>query len=311
MKKLSLLLISFFIVTCFFLISCKNEKVLSGKKYIFKKLFEVPISTDTHDSLLSIYHSNFKYTKDYYLVTPTEFSPTQFIPGPVLLMIDPDTNFYIANAYENIKVFNKSGKFIYKFEYPNDFRASSHYMDENRNVFILLMPGDQNEKKKIVYKINWKQHIESLLSDSETSQLQSGIFNPQNYLERKKKEQGTGKIYFDAIWGTAMRSILTNENGRFIEPKSLNVYRFDTSYNINLNYNIPDKYLYDSLIISNYFNDKVVDISSTKIDKNGNIYISGVRSNEVERIKLDYDRREIDAIKVYSPKFFLCEFERR
>ena len=310
MKKLSLSLISFFIVTCFFLISCKNEKVLSGKKYIFKKLFEVPISTDTHDSLLSIYHSRAKYTKDYYLVTPTEFSPTQYIPGPRLMMIDPDTNFYIANAYENIKVFNKNGKFIYKFEYPDDYQASDHFMDENGNALILLMPGDQNKKKKIIYKINLQNHIEILLSDSETSQLQSGLFS-QNYLERKKKEQGTGNIYFDVTWGTAMRSILTNENGRFIEPKSLNVYRFDTSYNINLNYSIPDKYLYDSLIMTNYFKDKVIDVSSFKFDKHGNLFISGVRSNEAERTKLDYDGKEINAFKVYKPKFFLCEFERR
>jgi len=297
-------------ITSFLLISCKNDEGISHKKYVFKKLFEVPISTNTHDTLLSIYHSRAKYSKDYYLVTNTQFSPTQFIPGPCLFMIDFDTNFYIYNAYENIKVFNKNGKFIYKFEYPEGFHAADHSMEENGNAFILLIPDDKDEKKKIVYKINLKERTESLLSDDEINKLQSNLFNHKNALERKKKEQGTGNFYFEVTWGPGTKTIFTNENGRFITPSYLIIYKFDTSYsNIPLKRE-PNEYLFDSLDISKYSNDKVFDVSITKIDKNGNIFISGVRSNEVERIKFDYDGVEVDAIKVYRPKFFLCEFER-
>lgn len=310
MKKLSLLFTPFLLITSFFLISCKNDREIGDKKYIFKDLFEVQISNDTHDSLLSIYHSRAKYTKDYYLVTNTQFSPAQSIPGPGLIMIDHDTNYYIANAHENIKVFNKNGRFIYKFEYPEGFNVADYSMDKNNNALISLIPLDQNVKKKIVYKISLKEHTESLISDADTNQLQSGLFNPQNYLERKKKEQGTGNFYFDVTWGTGMKSLFSDDNGRFIEINPLNVYKFDTSYNIDINY-IPNEYLYDSLDITNYLSDKVISISSVKIDKNGNIFISGVRSNEAERTKLDYDGKEVDAFKVYKPKFFLCEFERR
>ena len=298
-------------VISFLFISCKNDDSFADKYYIFKCLFDVPISTDTHDSLLSIYQSWTKYTKDYYLVTPTPFSPTQLIDGPRLLMIDPDTNFYIANAYENIKVFNKNGKFIYKFEYPDNYLLSDYYfIDETSNAFILLFGNGQNAGKKIIYKINSKEHIENILSDSETSQLLSGLFNPHNYSERMKKEQGTGNFYFYVTRGMGIMSLFTDDNGKFIEINPLNVYKFDTSYSINIGH-IPNEYLYDSLDITNYLNDKVISVSSVKVDKNGNIFISGIRSNEAERTKLDYDGKEEKAIKVYKPKFFLCEFERR
>ena len=166
-------------------------------------------------------------------------------------------------------------------------------------------------KKKIVYKINLKEHTESLVSDDETNQLQSGLFNPQNYLERKKKEQGTGNFYFDLTWGTGMKSLFSNDDGRFITPGYLVIYKFDTSYSNSSFNNVPVEYIFDSLNISKYSDDEVFDVSAVKIDKNGNIFISGVRSNEVERIKFDYGGVEVDAIKVYKPKFFLCEFERK
>lgn len=285
------------------------------QKYELKKLLEKPITTDYKDSSLYLLHSRAKYKENYILIINTEFFLAPQIPAPGLIGIDNEGNIYISNASENLKVFDKEGKFLYNFNYPDRCYGIFSPFDNQNNIYIFLEEWDHDPMKSIVYKINAINKTQEILSKNAINQLDPMLLPPKNSAEvisRKNFNQGKNGVYYDIIDGQRkIKSIFLQPDGRFVSPENLIIYKQDVPFDtVNVPIS-PDKYRFAVLDIQNLCEDKVVYISSYQIDAEGNVYVSGVRSNDTERTKISVEGSDKIAVKIFNPIFFIWKFEKK
>jgi len=63
------------------------------------------------------------------------------------------------------------------------------------------------------------------------------------------------------------------------------------------------------LNISEISTDKIIYVNAYVIDRFGNIYLSGVKSNNVEHIKMIVNAEEKNGVRVKDVMFFVYKFE--
>ena len=137
----------------------------------------------------------------------------------------------------------------------------------------------------------------------------------QEYIHSVTDDNG---IYYGLAWSIGNFELLYKDGTRYIAPKRMVVLKFDSSFKeeyyepsselrIMENPQIFDKYKYDSINIDKLFNEKVVCIGrgNSYVDKKGNIYLTGIKSNDYNRIPVvNYYN-----VEVQNPIFFLIKLE--
>jgi len=285
-----------------------------GQKYELKKLFEKPIADNYNDTSLYLLHSRSKYHEKNCILYEEKDVLMPDIPCPGLVAVDRGGNYYISNANENLKVFDKKGNFIYKFDFPDQYYGTFSPFDEDENIYLFMNREINNTKDTIVYRINISDRKTVILNKKEISELDNSLVPPRNSDEvvaKKKREQGKNGIYYE-VQPSALKikTIYKNKDGRFVSPEQLIVYRIDESFDYQ-NVIPGDKYLHEKLDIPSLCSDKIIYICTHKSDKDGNIFVSGVQANETEQIKISVYNEDKNAVKVYKLKFFIWEFSKK
>lgn len=302
---------------CLLQMNCmlKKDSAPGTEKYELVTLFEKPISDNFHDTSLYLLHSNAQYKENNFTLIDRNLPLLPDIPAPDLMTIDSEGNFYISNAYENLKIFDKQGKFIYKIDYPELYYAALSPFDDQNNLFMFLKREINNTADTIVYKINASKKTKEILNKYEISQIDKSFLPPANYDEaiaRKKRELEQNGIYYEVFPSPfKIKTIYENADGRFVSPKELIVYKIDDSFDFK-SFVPNDRYIYDKLDIHKLSKDKVIYLNTYKSDSDGNILVSGVKSDEIERTKRKVEYNEVrDAVKAYNLIFFIWKFQRK
>jgi hypothetical protein len=314
-NKLIFFLFIFILIILLFQFECLLNKKPTrfNQKYTLEKLIEKPISNNYNDTSLYLLHSRSKYTENYYTLIDHNNIFVPDIPSPLLITIDNEGNFYIFNAYENLKVFDKKGNFIYKFDFPEADGMFSP-LDYQNNIYIFYTKKTNNIVDSIVYRVNAINKTSTKLNRNEIIQLDKNLLIPKNseeIIEKRKRENGKNGIYYEIIPSpTKIKSIYKNINGRFVSPESLIVYKLDETFDYK-NAIPSDEFIYEKVDIKSLCNDKVIIINSFISDVDGNILISGIKSDETQNTKVKMGKEEYDAVKVYNLNFFVWKLRRK
>jgi len=275
----------------------------STQKYYFISLIEKPVEGNFSDTALYLFHSNSMNPQDSYtLIDPKNFLLPD-MPSPWLVAVDSKDNYYISNAYENLKIMDKFGNFVYKFDYPKGYYGTFSSVDEENNIYIRFYMDNENLSDTIIYKVNAVNRTAKKLTNDEILQIDD------KYLTQKNN--AADEINYNIIPGTGkIKTIFSESDGRFVSPDTLIVYK--TGGNYDRQTGQPDeKDIYDKVSISGLANDKVIYINSWQVDKNGDILLSGVKSNDIERIKNYVSTGGKDAVKISNIKFFIWKLTKK
>jgi len=283
-------------------------------KYELIKIFEKPINALYLDSTLNFFSERSKYKEDYITIVDfTGFSLAPDIPSPGIVTIDSELNFYITNAYDNMKIYDSKGKFLKNIEYPVGYNVEYQSLDNINNLYLFLKKTDSTNKK-IVLKSNLKSNLEEILTDQQVSNLNKTLLPPENFSEvisKKNEKQGMDGVFFDLRYDSKkIKTIFSSADGRYISPSTITVYRQEKPF-VESETNKNDNNKFEVLNVSEISTDRVISLGSYVIDRVGNIYLSGVRSNKVEKTKVQMDNVERNAFKAMEPVFFIYKLEKK
>jgi hypothetical protein len=289
--------------------SCNTAK----QKYSLIVLLEKPIENNFSDTALYLFHSNSQNPQNNYTLADQDFSLIPDIPSPGLITIDKYNNFYISNAYEKLLVLDERGNFVYRFYYPAGYYCSFSSFDDESNMYIHFKKEINNTTDTVVFKINAVERTQEQLTKKEVSLLDGKYLPPGSNEENiaRKKENGINGIHYQVLAGITKIKTLYNDNeGRFVSPAELIVYKLDAAYKYE-NTTPADNFVYDTIDVKELAPDKVIYVNSYYCDKNGNIFLSGVKSVDIERTKIQISGEEKNAVKMSKLKFFIWELQRK
>jgi hypothetical protein len=269
----------------------------STQKYYFMSLIEKPIEGNFSDTALYLFHSNSMNPQDSFLLTDSVYFLLPDIPSPGLVTVDNKDNYYISNAYENLKILDKFGNFVYKFDYPKGYYGTFSSVDEENNIYIRFYMDNENLTDTVIYKVNAVNRTAKKLTNDEIPLIDD------KYLTQKN--EAADEINYKVIPSfKKIKTIFAESDGRFVSPDTLIVYKVGGNYDRQTGQ--PDeKDIYDKVSISGLTNDKVIYINSWQVDKNGDILLSGVKSNDIERIKIHASSEIKHDVKISNIKFFI------
>lgn len=310
MKKhnIFLFIIFIFAVLAF---SMKNGS-LSNSRYKLVEIFEKPLQNSVNDSSINYYPIN--ENLNYYKLTNT-WSPGLQIPAPVLIAIDRDKNFYISNNSRSLIAYNSFGNFLFNIKFEEAFYGSYPILD-NGNLYLYLSRWDQNTSKEEICKYNLQRKTEKKVSITDVKELNKYDFKykvKEDFVNANKNSLNENIYSYKVIFDKNDKSIFKQSSGRYVSPENIIIYRFDSlSTNLDFSYGIPDQYKFDEIKVSELSNYKVVQLSSYKIDDADNIYISGIKSNEIEFVKSkENSNYKKDYVKIFNPIFFIWKLEKQ
>lgn len=305
----SIVILTVFQITGMMNYGCNTTK----QKYSLIVLLEKPIENNFSDTALYLFHSNSQNPQNNFTLMDQDFSLMPDIPSPALITIDKYNNFYISNAYEKLLVLDERGNFLYKFDYPAGYYGSFSTFDEENNIYTHFRKEINNKEDTAVFKINAINKTQEQLSKNEVSLLNDKYLPPGSNEENiaRKKENGINGIHYQVLPGKSKIETIFNDNeGRFISPAELIVYKLDAAFNYE-NTTPGDNFVYDTIDIKELAPDKVIYINSYQCDKNGNIFLSGVISyGDIERTKIQISGEEKNAVKILKLKFFIWKLQK-
>lgn len=310
MKKHNIFLFIIFIFAVLAL-SMKNGS-LSNSRYKLVEIFEKPLQNSVNDSSINYYPIN--ENLNYYKLTNT-WSPGLQIPAPVLIAIDRDKNFYISNNSRSLIAYNSFGNFLFNIKFEEAFYGSYPILD-NGNLYLYLSRWDQNTSKEEICKYNLQRKTEKKVSITDVKELNKYDFKykvKEDFVNANKNSLNENIYSYKVIFDKNDKSIFKQSSGRYVSPENIIIYRFDSlSTNLDFSYGIPDQYKFDEIKVSELSNSKVVQLSSYKIDDADNIYISGIKSNEIEFVKSkENSNYKKDYVKIFNPIFFIWKLEKQ
>ncbi|MBK8982427.1 MAG: hypothetical protein IPM38_08960 [Ignavibacteria bacterium] len=289
---LSQLIFILLIIFLFNSISTAQKKKLLNLS--FKKIIEEEYYKDSNnnDTLFKIISGPNGVFRDYYLLNPNSISMVYGQFPSILLSYN--NKFVLNNNFQGIRIFDLSGKCIYKLDYDRKFflNYKECKIDEYDNIYLILKNQDDTNDIK-GYKINIELNAEVSLTNNEILNL--------NLLQNTRSlstdiDLGVNKNNLFSIKPEGGDfSLYDNSNGRFLPVNSLIIYKESEEI---AKINISD------------FNEKIIFVKYYYMDENLNIYIIGFKSNESEIIEL-HKAIELQSkrIKVLNPIFFIWKFE--
>ncbi|MBK9333699.1 MAG: hypothetical protein IPM96_15165 [Ignavibacteria bacterium] len=232
---------------------------------------------------------------------------------PILFGVH-NNNFYVSNAHDNIIVYDNLGNEVYKFIYQDGYNYTYPNFDDKGNLYLFLVSDDGEEKYEKAVSINadTKENLE--LDKNQINLLDSAIlpidihssFQSDN---RFNKHKGDGENYFDVKWGKSNKSIFSANNGQYIVPETVSLYKFSNTFEYSKSTSTDlETSKIEEIIISNFNNNRFILLTGFRIDKEGNMYLSGVRSNDLTKRKIKIINIEKNVVDVKDITFFIWKF---
>ncbi len=235
---------------------------------------------------------------------------------PALIHVDDQNNYFLI--YDSvIRIYDKDKRNIMSFEIPKDYNLDFIKSDK-QNIYFYY--GNYALSKKTAYKLNitGSEYVE--MNQEAIENLAPSLKPPadekESAIQRKNSLILDGRFYGISL-GNAKSSIFKNENGFYYNPSSIYINRYDASFDVafasavyeeEVKLRIPSEYRYDSLSISSLFTDKIVYLNGWYTNQKGDIYFTGIKSNETSnRVKGSNDN--VLSIDIIDPTFVFYKLE--
>jgi len=301
--------------------SLSNTDVEIVQHYKIKKLFEINLSNKNEGDQIDIDDGLQKLI----VSGPSPFSPTvgQWYKVPPILHVDNNENIYLLTQGK-IQVFDSLGVSVLTLDIPDE-NLNLDYYSWNEDGLYLFFNRNYSDTDYQIYLISVNEKTSRRIGRSDRILLETNILPPTSEKEMAQAEtykrsiSNEKGIYYGIGWGNGDYNLLHNASGRYIDPKEILVYKFDESYKesyvgpisqdiIAVNLEMYNKYTYDRISIESLFDEKLVCIGprNVYVDKNGNIFLIGIKSNEVKRI---ITPNKTNAGEVSNPVLFLVKLE--
>lgn len=290
------------------------QELNNTKHYDAKLIFEKKFNTETQIDFFSLANNdnNKPIFELYFPAGP--FKTTYRIPK--ILNIDRNGNIFII--YDTIlKVFDVSGNLIMQIVLPNDFNLD-YWTSDNENEYLFFSKYETSEK--VVYRINISKSEYLEVDKDYIDRLDPSVkppLNEKDWAIKKKNEITSNGVFYCVGLGRAQSTFFTQIDGIFRDPGNIFMYKCDASCNRvftsaiseeEAKLIIPVQYRYDSLKMSDVFNEKFVCLTGWYITKRGDIYFTGIKSNEIENNVKDLKGHNI-SVDVVDPTFILYKLE--
>jgi hypothetical protein len=290
------------------------QELNNTKHYDAKLIFEKKFNTETQIDFFSLANNdnNKPIFELYFPAGP--FKTTYRIPK--ILNIDRNGNIFII--YDTIlKVFDVSGNLIMQIVLPNDFNLD-YWTSDNENEYLFFSKYETSEK--VVYRINISKSEYLEVDKNYIDRLDPLVkppLNEKDWAIKKKNAITLDGVFYCVGLGRAEATLFANANGHYNDPGKIFIYKCYASFDKvftnpideeNAKLIIPEHYKYDSLKISDFINEKIVCLTGWYITKYGDIYFTGIKSNEIENNVKDIKGHNI-SVDLVDPTFILYKLE--
>jgi len=244
--------------------------------------------------------------------TPSGISIHNSQSIPVILGIDKEENYYLGNNL-GIKLFDKNGYFLMHYDYIKDLSFRYLVFDEINTGYLYLSntPDEGNVVHLLKFDLLNKKIIE--INDKDYKNLPEKLKLPQSKkdeLENTIKQSREGNYYYQIAWGKTEWNFVSDMI-KYMSPESITILKFDNDWTkkvigiIPYEYinKIPEKYFFDRIKLSEFTEDKIMFVSSCYINNKANVFITGVKSNDVVK--------NTNYINLSTSNYFLWKFEKQ
>jgi hypothetical protein len=316
----------FLLIFILLVISTSLHFLLCGKAgtshYQLKTIFEKDLSKQSKTDYIDLFGNE----NQNFDINPYPFGPAyaKWYHVPTILYVDNVENVYLFIP-GSIEIFDNNGNSLMKFYLPEDSLALDFYSWNDDNFYMFFKKHYEDTESQ-VFKLN--------ISTLKTEKLNTGdieLLNSELRPPSSKKEMAQVKLYISSItdnagiffglaWGTELGKLYVNDNERYIDPRKIIVLKFDPTfqneYTAPLAEGVIDQYpeaynrfRYDEIDVEKLFNYKVVcmGLGNSYVDKKGNIYLDGLKSNGAKRIV--NSKGMCNSIELEKPVFFLVKLE--
>ncbi|HLT24775.1 MAG TPA: hypothetical protein VK004_06590 [Ignavibacteria bacterium] len=276
------------------LLTVCNSFSQSSETYTFKVLAE----KEFNDS--SFFESQYILTdnqfENFFTISslPSPFGWGVYVPE--IIYVDQNQNYYLTDRTNKMIIYDNSNSLIKEIVFPETFQFNALYLTSNN---------------ELVYELLNQQQIKFFSLNDSTSSLSEINFESKN--ESSKIYGLNGKISNDLLISHIQetKDIFASPTGRFLKPQKISLFtsrddRFNSkSGRIPEIYfdGIKDKNIKLEIYVEEYSDRKFVYVRDSYLDSNGNLYLTGIHSNTVERLN------EFE-IKVLNSSFFIWKFEK-
>lgn len=292
--------------------------------YQLKTIFEKDLSNPSN----SEYSNSLGIESKKFTIIPYPFGPTyaKWYHVPTILYVDKQENIYL-NIFNRIEVFNKDGNSILKGNIPDDYSFLDYFSWDNDNFYLFFKKNNEDTETK-VYRINIASLSSKKLETKELESLNPDILPPSykkemsqvnRYILSITDEKG---VFYGQAWTPTDASLFRKSDARYVDPIKITVLRFDASFKKEYTHPLSEgaiiqypetynQYVFDKIDIESFFSEKVVcmGLGNSYVDKEGNIYLDGLKSNDAKRI-LNTEGK-CYSIEVEKPIFFLVKLENK
>lgn len=257
---------------------------------------------------------------------PYPFAPTYAHPYPIpsIIYVDQSDNVFLKSDTK-IEIFSLTGNSLLQIDFPEDFGYLDYYSWDQNNFYIFLKQNNEAVDIK-VFRIDLSNYSKAELSNDEARLLNVTLLPPSRY-----KEKTQNNLYLSSVtnengnfYGLALKlaegTIFNSNNAKFLDPSKITILKFDRSFTKEYSHPIEymhlhssqttyKQYIYDEIDLENIFSEKIVciGVGNTYVDKKGNVFIDGIKSNTANRIIMNDG--SCSRVEVEAPTFFLIKLE--
>lgn len=266
----------------------------SRSGYTFKLLAEKKFNDSSF--FKSHYHLTENQFENSFKMTslPSPFGWGVYVPE--IIYVDQKSNYYLTDRTNKIIIYDINASLTNEIVFPETFHFNSLYFNSNT---------------ELVCELSNQQQIKFFSLDTNTFNLSEiGFDNRDEFL---KIYTSNNNIENDLLIShiREINDIFTSPTGRFLKPQKISLFtssddrfKFKVSPIPDIYFDrIKDKDIQLEIYIEEYSDKKFVFVRDSYLDSNGNLYLTGIHSNTVERLN------ELE-IKVLNSTFFIWKFEK-
>lgn len=235
---------------------------------------------------------------------------------PVLIQIDERSNYYLIYG-STIKIYDIENRNVKSIDIPIGYNLD-YFKSDKQNIYFYY--GNYALSQKVVYKldINNLEYIE--LDQGSIDNLDPSIKPPSDEKEmaiQRKNSLVVDGFFYGASLGNAESTIFKNEDGFYYNPGSIYINKYEAGFDPefssvvfeeDVKQKIPSEFRYDTVNVRSLFNDKIFYLSGWYVNQKGDIYFSGIRSNETDNRVKDVNGR-VTSVDIIDPTFVFYKLE--
>jgi len=235
---------------------------------------------------------------------------------PVLAHIDEQDNYYLIYG-SVIKIYDKDNRNIKSFEIPNDFNLDYIKSDKETTYFYY---SNYALGLKAVYKLNISNLDYIELNRESIDNLDPSLKSPTDPKEwaiQWRNFLTVDGFFYGVSLSNASSTIFKEKNGFYFNPGTVYINKYDAGFDItfssvefeeDIKQKIPSEYRYDTLNVESLFNDRIIYLSGWYVNQQGDIYFTGIKSNEMDNRVEDVNGR-VTSVDIIDPTFIFCRLE--